>query len=1070
MSNNYNESDLERAVLEWLKNLGWAVKFGPELEATERGNLGEVILGERLRAAVGKINPGMGAEVREETVKKVVNVVHSCPDLVEANHLFHRMLVDGVDVEYRREDGTTAGGKVYLVDFLHPENNDWLAVNQFTVIENKINRRPDLVLFLNGLPLVVFELKNPADENAGIKGAFNQIQTYKNEISTLFCYNEICVLADHIKNALVGTGFSDFDRFMGWKSVDGNVVLKTCDLEILIKGMFDRARFLDIVKNFIVFEIKKDSKNACAKLNKKIAAYHQYFAVNKAIESTLRASASPSFAKTTEGKAEMVREAPESYGLASVRNQAKGDRRAGVIWHTQGSGKSLTMVFYAGKLIQVLDNPTLVVLTDRNDLDGQLFDVFSKCAEIIHQTPRQAENREHIKKLLSVASGGVVFTTIQKFFETEKKGIIGKIAAGFTPKKYPQLSDRRNIVVIADEAHRSQYDFIDGFARNMRDALPNATFIGFTGTPIESSDKNTRAVFGEYADIYDISRAVEDKATVPIYYEARLAKIDLLKGITPKIDREFEELTEGEETAKVEKLKSKWARLEAMIGSQKRIKLVAADIVDHFEKRLSAMEGKGLIVTMSRRIAVELYEEIIKLRPQWHNDDINEGFIKIVMTGAASDPQNYQKHLHSKEERDILAARIKDPQDSLKLVIVRDMWLTGFDAPCLHTMYIDKPMQGHGLMQAIARVNRIYKDKPGGLIVDYLGIAPSLKNAVSQYTQSGKVEQPAIDQKQAVDVMIEKYEAVKAIYEAFDYQLYFSGNAAERSEIAGKAMDYILGLKDGKKRYAQTVAELSQAFALSVPSLEAMRIRDEVAFFQTVKAFISKFESTGGLGGPTVEDYDQAIRQIVSDAVATDKVINIFDAAGLKSPDIAVLSDEFLNEVQGLEKKNIALEVLKKLLNDEIRTMQKRYLVKSRTFSKMLENTIKKYQNQTIEAAQVISELVELAKKIREEKNRGIDLKLNDDEVAFYDALCENESAIRELGDVTLKKIAQELVQMLRKNTAIDWTLKESVRAKLRVYVKKLLNKYKYPPDKQEQATVTVLEQAELICADWTGE
>jgi len=1069
-NHNYNESDLERAVLEWLAGLGWTVKFGLDMDLVERQNLGEVVLGERLRVAVGKINPGIPAEAREEAVRRVLNVAHLAPKLVEANHLFHQMLVDGVEVEYRREDGSTAGNKVYLVDFSHFDNNDWLAVNQFTVIENRVNRRPDVVLFLNGLPLVVFELKNPANENAGIKGAFNQIQTYKKEISTLFVYNEICVLADHIKNALAGTAFADFDRYMGWKSVDGNNISKSCDLEVLIKGMFDRQRFLDIARNFIVFEIEKDSKNARAKLNKKIAAYHQYFATNKAIESTLRAAGDPSYAKATEGKLEMaVRENPRAYGLANVDDQPMGDRRAGVVWHTQGSGKSLTMVFYAGKLIQALDNPTLVVLTDRNDLDGQLFGVFSNCSEIIRQTPKQAENRANLKQLLAVASGGVVFTTIQKFFETEKTGLFGKITSGFSKKQYPQLSDRRNIVVIADEAHRSQYDFIDGFARNMRDALPNATFIGFTGTPIEASDKNTRAVFGNYADVYDIARAVEDKATVPIYYEARLAKIDLLKNTTPKIDKEFEEVTEGEETEKVERLKSKWARLEAMIGSQKRIKLVAADIVDHFEKRLSILEGKGIIVAMSRRIGVELYEEIVKLRPQWHSDDIDQGSIKVVMTGAASDPENYQKHLHSKEERDLLASRIKNPQNSLKLVIVRDMWLTGFDAPCLHTMYIDKPMQGHGLMQAIARVNRIYKDKPGGLVVDYLGIAPSLKNAVSHYTQSG-TNPPAIDQKQATDVMLEKYEAVKMIYDGFDYSPYFSGTSGGKATVAGKAMDFILGAKDGKKIYLQSVSELSQAFALSVPSDEAMVIRDEVAFFQTVRAFISKFDNTGGLGGPTIEDYDQAIRQIVSEAITSDKVINVFDAAGLKSPDIAVLSDEFLSEVQGLERKNVALEVLKKLLNDEIRTMQKHYLVKSRAFSKMLEDTIKKYQNQTIEAAQVIAELVELAKKIREEKNRGVDLKLNADEVAFYDALCENKSAVRELGDETLKKIAQELVQMLRKNTAIDWTLKQSVQAKLRVMVKKLLNKYKYPPDKQEQATVTVLEQAELICADWTGE
>ncbi|KKQ61365.1 MAG: Type I site-specific deoxyribonuclease, HsdR family [Candidatus Falkowbacteria bacterium GW2011_GWC2_38_22] len=623
--------------------------------------------------------------------------------------------------------------------------------------------------------------------------------------------------------------------------------------------------------------------------------------------------------------------------------------------------------------------------------------------------------------------------------------------------------------MIADEAHRSQYDFIDGFARHMHDALPNASFIGFTGTPIELSDKNTRAVFGEYIDVYDITRAVEDKATVPIYYEARLAKIDLLKEITPKIDAEFEELTEGEEVEKKEKLKSKWARLEAMIGSEKRVALIAKDVVEHFEARLGVMDGKGMFVSMSRRIAVELYDEIIKLRPQWHSDDIKKGFIKVVMTGSAGDPANYQKHIHTKEERDLLADRMKDPKDELKLVIVRDMWLTGFDAPSMHTMYIDKPMQGHGLMQAIARVNRVYKDKPGGLIVDYLGIAPSLKEALSYYTQEGK-EAPTVKQEDAISIMLEKYETVKAMYHGFDYSGYFSDKARDKAEIAGKAMDHILGMENGKKRYLQSVAELSQAFALSVPSSEALHIRDEVAFFQTVRAFIAKFEQTGGLGGPTMEDYDQAIRQIVSDAVTSDKVINIFDAAGLKNPNVAVLSDEFLQEVQGLERKNVALEVLKRLLNDEIRTMEKKFLVKSRSFAKMLEETIKKYQNQTIEAAQVIAELVELAKKIREEKNRGGNLNLTEDEVAFYDALCANDSAIMELGDDILKKIAQELVVMLRKNTSIDWTLKQSVQAKLRVLVKKLLNKYKYPPDKQELATKTVLEQAEVLCKDWSGE
>lgn len=1027
----YTESDLENAVLEWFEGLGYSVAFGPDIapdgESPERESYKDIVLAGRLRDAVARINPSIVREAQEEAVKKAIAVAFSSPDLLVANHSFHQMLTSGIDVEYRREDGSIAGDKVYLIDPVNAGNNDWLVVNQYTIIENNHNRRPDVLVFINGLPVAIFELKNPADANATVTGAFNQIQTYKAEIPSLFAYNELCIISDHIMNALVGTISADMDRFVGWKSVDGDHIIKTNDLNILIKCIFAKDRLPDIIKNFIVFENEKDSRNNVTKTIKKLAAYHQYFAVNKAVKKTTEA-ASPD-----------------------------GDKRAGVVWHTQGSGKSLSMVFYSGKVIQTLDNPTLVLLTDRNDLDGQLFGTFSKCSELIRQTPKQAQDRADLKKLLSVASGGVVFTTIQKFMPEEKGD------------KHPLLSDRRNIVVIADEAHRSQYDFIDGFARHMHDALPNATFIGFTGTPIELSDKNTRAVFGEYIDVYDISRAVEDKATVPIYYEARLAKIELLKEATPKIDAEFEELTEGEETDKKEKLKSKWARLEAMVGSDKRIKLIAKDLIEHFEARIGAMDGKGMFVAMSRRIAVELYDEIIKLRPQWHSDDVKKGFIKVVMTGAASDPANYQKHIHTKEERDLLADRMKDPKDELKLVIVRDMWLTGFDVPSMHTMYIDKPMQGHGLMQAIARVNRVYKDKPGGLIVDYLGIAPSLKEALSYYTQEGK-EEPTVRQEEAVSVMLEKYETVKAMYYGFDYSLYFSGKASDKAEVAGKAMDHILGMENGKKRYLQSVAELSQAFALSVPSSEAINIREDVAFFQTVRAFIAKFEQTGGLGGPTMEDYDQAIKQIVSDAVVSDKVVNIFDAAGLKNPNVAVLSDEFLEEVKGLDRKNVALEVLKKLLNDEIRTMERKFLVKARSFAKMLEETIKKYQNQTIEAAQVIAELVELAKKIREEKERGEDLDLTEDEVAFYDALCENESAIKELGDDTLKKIAKELVIMLRRNTSIDWTLKESVRAKLRVYVKKLLNKYKYPPDKQEQATKTVLEQAEVLCKDWTGE
>lgn len=1021
----YTESDLEEATLEWLQELGYSLAFGPNLapegENPERETYRDVLLVGRLRSVIGRINPSVPEDAREEAVKRVVNVAYSNPSLLVTNHAFHKMMVDGVDVEYRRVDGSIAGDKVYLFDAKNLENNDWLAVNQFTVVENNHNRRPDVVAFVNGIPLAVFELKNPADQNATVRNAFNQIQTYKSEIPSLFAYNALCVISDGIDTRL-GSLTADLERFMKWRTMDGSTVAPASapEMEVLLKGTCTKERLLDIAQNFIVFTpIGKETV-------KVLTAYHQYHAANKAVVRTLEAAA------------------------------VKGDRRGGVVWHTQGSGKSLTMAFYAGKIIRTLDNPTLVVLTDRNDLDDQLFGVFSGCHELLRQSPVQAKDRTDLKRLLSVASGGVIFTTIQKF-QFENQDGSGSI------------SDRRNIVVIADEAHRSQYDFIDGFARHMHDALPNASFIGFTGTPIELRDANTRAVFGEYVDVYDITRAVEDHATVPIYYEARLAKIQLVDSERPKIDSDFEELTEGEETSRKEQLKSKWARLEAMVGSEKRVQLIAKDVVAHFENRLSSVEGKGMFVAMSRRIAVELYDEIIKLRPHWHNDDVGKGFLKVVMTAAASDPANYQRHSHSKEERERLAVRMKDPKDELKFVIVRDMWLTGFDAPSMHTMYIDKPMQGHGLMQAIARVNRVYKDKQGGLIVDYLGIAPSLREALSHYAASDR-SSPTVPQEEAVSVMLEKYEVVRAMLHSFDYSSYFLAKASVRTRVLSAAMDYVLGLENGKERFLKAVTELSFAFSIAVPSDESLKIRDDVGFFQTVRSIIAKFGQTGGEGGPTNEDYDHAIRQIVSNAVTSDEVVNVFDAAGLKSPNVAVLSDEFLEEVRNLEHKNIAFELLKKLLNDEIKTLQKTFLVKSRSFAKMLEETIKKYQNQTIEAAQVIAELVELAKQIRGEQERGADLNLSAEEVAFYDALCENESAVLELGDETLKQIAQELVVMLRKNTAIDWTLKVSVQAKLRVLVKKLLNKYKYPPDRQEHATKVVLEQAEVLCRDWNGE
>lgn len=1024
--NKYTETDLELATLEWLEELGYSIVGGPEIaplpdgENSERKSYAEVVLEDRLRAAINKFNPNIPEDAKEEAFKKVLQVAFVTPNLVLNNKIFHSYLRDGIDVEYMRSDGSVAGDKVKLVDFKNIESNDFLAVNQFTVIENNINRRPDLIIFINGLPVVVVELKNPGDKKATVKNAFNQIQTYKQDIPTLFCYNELSIISDGFE-AKVGTISASIEWFTRWRTIDGTELASNAlpQLEVLLKGIFDKSRLLDLILNFIVFETDGQ------KTIKKAAAYHQYFATNKAVESTIKAT------------------------------QEEGDRRAGVVWHTQGSGKSLTMTFYAGKIIQALDNPTLVVLTDRNDLDSQLFGTFSKCSELLRQTPKQAENREELQELLRVASGGVIFTTIQKFLPQTGH------------QTYPMLSNRKNIVVIADEAHRSQYEFISGFAKHMRDALPNASFIGFTGTPVELTDRNTRAVFGEYVDVYNVTRAVEDHATVPIYYEARLARIELKKEEQPRIDPEFEELTEGEEVERKEKLKSKWARLEAMVGSEKRIALIARDLVEHFENRIGVIEGKGMIVAMSRRIAAELYNAIIKLRPNWHSDDDNKGFLKVVMTGSASDPLNYQPHIRPKHALDAMARRMKDPDDELKLVIVRDMWLTGFDVPSLHTMYIDKPMKGHGLMQAIARVNRVYKDKQGGLIVDYIGIAPELKEALSYYSESDRTE-TAIPQEQAVSVMLEKYEIVKGMYNDFDYQKYFSGTSAERTQTISAATDYILGIHEGKKRYLKAVSELSKSFSLAVPHETSLVIRGEVGFFQIIRGGILKMEPHGG--GPTDEEYDVAIRQIVSSAVTSDTVIDIYSSTGIKSPDISIFSEEFLAEVRNMKHKNVALELLKKLLNDELRFMTKKNLVKSRSFSEMLEETIRKYQNRTIEAAQVIEELLELAKKIHDEKDKSKNLGLTEEEVAFYDALANNESAIRDLGDETLKAMARELVDMLRKNTTIDWTIKESIQAKLRVYIKRLLKKYNYPPDKQESATKIVLEQAELLAKDWTGD
>ncbi len=1027
----FTESTVEEAVLEWADGLAYAVLHGPEIApaepATERESFGDVVLVGRLQDAIARINPSIPDSARNEAFRRVLRT--ETPSLLENNRRFHRMLVDGIDVEYQA-GGRTIHDKVWLIDFALPENNDWLAVNQFSITENKHTRRPDVMLFLNGLPLVVIELKNAADENATTKKAFDQLQTYKLQLPTLMTYN-VCLVASDGITARVGTLSGGWDRFMPWRTVDGEAIAPKGkpELDVLIKGVFERERFLDLVQHFIVFE------DDGAGVIKKMAGYHQFHAVNKAVACTLKAI-SP-----------------------------KGDRRVGVVWHTQGSGKSLTMAFYAGKVIRhpKMQNPTLVVITDRNDLDDQLFGTFANCHELLRQKPTQADDRDAVKGLLQVASGGVVFTTLQKF-------------APDPGQTYPQLSDRRNVVVIADEAHRSQYghfakakttgEISYGFSKHLRDALPHASYLGFTGTPIELGDKNTKAVFGDYIDIYDISRAVEDGATVKIYYEGRLAKLELTQTERPKIDEEFEEVTEGEEQTSKEKLKTKWAALEALVGSDRRIKLVAQDIVKHWDERLATMDGKGMIVCMSRRICVELYKELVKLRPDWHSDQDEEGTLKVVMTGQASDPTDWQQHIRSKRAREEMAKRFKKSDDPLKLVIVRDMWLTGFDAPCLHTMYVDKPMSGHNLMQAIARVNRVFKNKPGGLIVDYLGLAAELKKALAQYTKADR-EDTGIPIDQALEVLLEKYEVVQAFLHAFDYSKFFTGTASERVGVIPEALDFILQQDDGQSRFVQAVTELSKAFALVATHDEAVKLREEVAFFQCLRAQFAKLGGGGDGGGPSKEDLDAAVRQIISKSVASDEVIDIFAAAGMDRPDISILSDEFLAEVRDMPQRNLALEVLRKLLSDDIKARSRKNLVQSRSFAEMLEKSIKKYQNRSIDAAQVIAELVELAKQMREARKRGEDLGLSEDEEAFYEALEVNDSAVAVLGDNALCAIARDLVDTVRRNVTIDWTVKESVRAKLRVMVKKILKKHGYPPDKQAIATETVLKQAELLCADW---
>lgn len=1066
------ESDIEQLAIERLEGKRWNYLYGPDIapdgEAPMRTSLEEVVLKAVLAKAVKRLNPTLTDDVRDEAIKTVLRI--ASPDTLANNEAFHRLLTEGVPVS-TYQDGMERGERVWLVDFEDPWNNEFTVVNQFTIIENGHNRRPDVLLFVNGLPLVIIELKNAADENATIESAYRQIETYKQQIPSLFTYNELIIISDGLE-ARAGSLSAGFSRFTAWKSEDGEHIVSPLmsQLEVLINGMLEKDTLLDIIRSFTVFEKQKteDLKTGITTIKtvKKIAAYHQYYAVNKAVESTLRATG-------INHGGDKVAESPANFGFKTVKEQAVGDHRAGVVWHTQGSGKSLSMVFYTGKIVQRLNNPTVVVITDRNDLDDQLFDTFAGSRQLLRQTPVQAENREHLKSLLKVRSGGVIFTTIQKF-QPE------------TGNVYEQLTDRCNVIVIADEAHRTQYGFkaktVDvkneadevigsevkyGFAKYLRDALPNATYLGFTGTPIESTDINTPAVFGNYIDVYDIAQAVEDGATVRIFYESRLAKVALSdegRKLVEELDKELDTETMDD----VQKAKAKWTQLEALIGSPNRIKNIAADIVQHFEERQKVFEGKAMIVAMSRRIAAALYEEIVRLRPEWHSDDLSKGAIKVVMTSSASEGPEIAKHHTTKEQRHALAERMKDPTDELKLVIVRDMWLTGFDAPCLHTLYIDKPMQGHNLMQAIARVNRVYKDKPGGLVVDYLGIASDLKKALSFYSDSGGKGNPTLQQEQAVALMQEKLEVIEQMLHGLDYQQYFTATTSGKLSWILKTEDFVLGLEDGKKRFVNEVTALGKAFAIAIPNEQAMDVKDEVAFFQAVKARLCKFSERGT--GHTDEEIETTIRQVIDKALVSEKVIDIFDAAGIKKPDISILSEEFLMELKGMEHKNIAMEVLRKLLEDEIKARSKYNVVEGQSLMEMLDRSITRYHNKVITAAEVIEELIKLSKTIVEKDEDAKKMGLSTYEYAFYTAVANNESAKELMGKDKLRELAVVLTETIRKNASIDWTIKENVRAKMKVAVKRLLRRYGYPPDMQLLATETVLKQAEKIAEEIISE
>lgn len=1054
------EDQLEQEALGWLTEAGYQVLYGPDLapdgDAPERADYRQVVLVDRLRDAIARLNPAIPNGAREDALKQVLDL--GIPAQLAANQQFHKLLVNGVPVQYQKE-GETRGDYVRLADFGNVGANEWLAINQVSIKghhnAHSHTRRPDIILFLNGLPVVLLELKNPADETADIWKAFDQIQTYKEQIPDVFQYNELLVISDG-SDARFGSLSADAERFMQWRTIDGvnlDPLGEFNELETLIRGLLAPAVLLDYIRFFVLFEDD-------GTLVKKVAGYHQYHAVRSAIDQVVTAS------------------------------RPGGTHKGGVVWHTQGSGKSITMTCFAARVMQepAMENPTIVVITDRNDLDGQLFGVFSLAEDLLREEPVQAKTRQALRELLANRpSGGIVFATIQKFMPGEDEDT------------FPVLSDRHNIVVIADEAHRTQYGFEAklkpvrctkystgtaandatvlqaadsvadqafayqvGYAQHLRDALPNATFVAFTGTPVSGEDRDTRAVFGDYIHVYDMQQAKEDGATVAIYFESRLAKLGLNESELEHLDEDVDELAEDEEEGNQAKLKSKWAALEKIVGAEPRVARVAADLVNHFEERQKAQDGKAMVVAMSREICVHLYNEIVKLRPEWHDADPKKGAIKIIMTGSASDKALLRPHIYSGQVKKDLEKRFKNPADPLKMVIVRDMWLTGFDAPCVHTLYVDKPMKGHNLMQAIARVNRVFKDKQGGLVVDYIGIANELKSALKEYTASKGRGRPTVDAAEAYAVLAEKLDILRGMLHGYDYSDFLTSG---HKRLAGAA-NFVLGQKDGKKRFADTALAMSKAFSLCCTLDEAKAVREEVAFLQAVKVILTKRDISQKKR--TDEQRDLAIRQIINSAVVSEEVVDVFDAVGLDKPNIGILDDAFLAEVKNLPERNLAVELLERLLEGEIKSKFSSNIVQQKKFSELLANVVKRYQNRAIETAQVIEELIAMARKFREAANRGADLGLNDDEVRFYDALADNESAVRELSDETLKKIAHELAENLRSNLTVDWSVRESVRAKLRLMVRRILRKYKYPPDQQEAAVELVLQQADALGEAWS--